>query len=107
MFSLAFAIRLESKFAEALASRYLRVQSQQQKYLKHVWNLFNANNKDTKTMSLTSFWFLLPLNWFHICDALRDLEPFVHFKKREKNPWRSATFSKVVGFCSGVSIVDF
>ena len=50
---------------------------------------------------------LLPLNWFHICDALRDLEPFVQFKKREKHPWRSATFSKVVGFCSGVSIVDF
>ena len=28
-------------------------------------------------------------------DALRDLVPFVQFKKREK--WRSATFSKVAG----------
>ena len=34
----------------------------------------------------------------HICDALRDLVPFVQFKKREKYPWRSITFSKVVGF---------
>ena len=33
-----------------------------------------------------------------IGDALRDLVPFVQFKKREKHPWRSATFSKVVGF---------
>ena len=23
----------------------------------------------------------------HICDALRDLVPFVEFKKREKHPW--------------------
>ena len=26
-------------------------------------------------------------------DALRDLVPFVQFKKREKHPWRSVTFS--------------
>ena len=32
------------------------------------------------------------------CNALRDLVPFVHFKKREKHPWRSANFSKVAGF---------
>ena len=25
-----------------------------------------------------------------ICDPLRDLVPFVQFKKREKHPWRSA-----------------
>ena len=31
------------------------------------------------------------------CDALRNLVPFVQFKKREKHPWRSITFSKVVG----------
>ena len=30
-------------------------------------------------------------------DALRDLVPFVQFKKREKHPWRSVTFSKVAG----------
>ena len=33
-----------------------------------------------------------------ICDTLRDLVPFVQFKKREKHPWRSVTFSKVPGF---------
>ena len=33
-----------------------------------------------------------------ICDALRDLLPFVQFKKREKHPWRSVYFSKVAGF---------
>ena len=31
-----------------------------------------------------------------IRDALRDLVAFAQFKKREKHPWRSATFSKVV-----------
>ena len=29
-----------------------------------------------------------------LCDALRDLVPFIQFKKREKHPWRSVTFSK-------------
>ena len=28
-------------------------------------------------------------------DTLRGLVPFVQFKKREKHPWRSGTFSKV------------
>ena len=28
-----------------------------------------------------------------VCGALRDLVPFVQFKKREKHPWRSVTFS--------------
>ena len=32
------------------------------------------------------------------CGALRDLMPFVQFKKREKHPWRSVTFSKVAGY---------
>ena len=30
--------------------------------------------------------------------TLRDLVPFVQFKKREKHPWRSVNFSKVAGF---------
>ena len=33
-----------------------------------------------------------------ICNALRDLVPFAQFKKREKHPRRSDTFSKVAGF---------
>ena len=33
-----------------------------------------------------------------VCDLLRDLASFVvQFKKREKHPWRSASFSKVAG----------
>ena len=32
-----------------------------------------------------------------IWGALHDLVPFVQFKKREKHPWRSVTFSKVAG----------
>ena len=30
-------------------------------------------------------------------DVLRDLVPFVQFKKREKHAWRSVTFIKVAG----------
>ena len=29
----------------------------------------------------------------HIRDALRDLVPFLQFKKREKHPWESVNFS--------------
>ena len=32
-----------------------------------------------------------------ICDVLRNLVPFVQFKKREKHPWSSVNFSKVAG----------
>ena len=32
-----------------------------------------------------------------IYDALRNLVPFVQFKKREKHPWRSVIFSKIAG----------
>ena len=31
----------------------------------------------------------------NICDALRDLVPFVQFKKREKHPWTSVTFCRL------------
>ena len=31
----------------------------------------------------------------HKCGVLRDLVPCAQFKKREKHPWRSVTFSKV------------
>ena len=30
--------------------------------------------------------------------ALRNLVPFVQFKKRDKYPWRSVNFNKVAGF---------
>ena len=32
-----------------------------------------------------------------MCNALRNLVPFVQFKKPEKHPYRSVTFSKVAG----------
>ena len=32
-----------------------------------------------------------------VCDALHDLVLFVQFKKHEKRPWRSVTFSEVAG----------
>ena len=38
------------------------------------------------------------INQVNIRDALRDLVPFVQFKKYEKPPCRSATFSKVAGW---------
>ena len=34
----------------------------------------------------------------NICDTMRDLVLFEQFKKREKHPWMSITFSKVAGF---------
>ena len=39
-------------------SRHLLIQSQQRKHQNNVWNLFNVNNKDIRTTSLTSFWCL-------------------------------------------------
>ena len=33
----------------------------------------------------------------NIFDALHDLVPFVPFKKREKHPWRSVTYNKILG----------
>ena len=41
----------------------------------------------------------------HKCDALRDLVSFVQFKKREKHPWRSVTFSKVAGSLLKVTLL--
>ena len=34
----------------------------------------------------------------NMCDALRDLVPFVQFKKREKHPWKSVTFRKLQAY---------
>ena len=43
---------------------------------------------------VTGYFFHYEVNC-NICGALRELVPFVQFKKREKYPWRSVTFSKV------------
>ena len=42
---------------------YLIAQSQQQKYLNNVGNLLRVHNKDTRTMSVTSFWCLFCQLW--------------------------------------------
>ena len=38
------------------------------------------------------------INELQICSALRELVPFVQFKKREKHPWKSVNFSKIAGW---------
>ena len=43
----------------------------------------------------------------HICDALRVLVPFIQFKKHEKHPWRSVTFSKVEGWYQITQNISF
>ena len=35
---------------------------------------------------------------FDICEPLRDFGPYAQLKKRKKQPQRSVTFSKVLGF---------
>ena len=49
------------------STRRLLVQSQEWKHQKDMWNLFKANNKDTRTTSMTlvSCPHLLALNRFH------------------------------------------
>ena len=42
----------------------------------------------------------------HICDALPDLVPFARFKKPEKHPSRSVTFSKAKGFNVSLNFWD-
>ena len=47
---------------------------------------------------LNVFCVIIALLYQIICDALRDLVPFLQIKKREKHPWRRVTFSKVAGY---------
>ena len=42
------------------------------------------------------FFFMNSTPEAHICNALRDLLPFVQFQKLEKHAWKSVTFSKVL-----------
>ena len=41
-----------------------------------------------------------------MCDALRDLVPFVQFKKQEKQPCRSVNFSKVAGLACNFTKIN-
>ena len=75
--------------------------------------MFKVNNKDTRMAPGVAFLYLLktsenlkvrlPPLYKYIkmlthSDTSRNLVPFVQFKKREKHPWRSGTYStKVAG----------
>ena len=74
-------------------------------------NLKNNSGRSVKFLSSSFFYFRSYWSWGYqyllfyreyrhyrheYCDALRDLVPFVQFKEREKSPWRSVAFSKVV-----------
>ena len=50
-------------------------------------------NKETSTLNHKNAFNRKAFGLTQLCDALRNLVPFVKFKKREKHPWRSVTFS--------------
>ena len=45
---------------------YLLVQSHSLKYLNNVWNLSKVNNKDNRTTSMASFWWLYCQLWTYL-----------------------------------------
>ena len=67
-------------------SRFLKVMNIYSNF-PNTWNIcWNLAIIIDLLLSYT-LWFLIL-----ICDALRDLVPFVQFKKREKHPWRRVNF---------------
>ena len=75
-------------------------------YLVHSWILWHICTflflLDIQVCSNSVAYFFVEFsseltNYITNCDALRDLVSFVHFKKGEKHPCRSVTFSKVTG----------
>ena len=64
--------------------------------LQHHWNSTNTNHKDFQSIQLRKE--SRAVTQMLKCDALRDLVPFVQFKKREKHLWRSVNFIKVADF---------
>ena len=51
-------VSLFKHLALIFPSRHLFVQNQQYKHQSNVSNMFKVNNKDTRTISMTSFWCL-------------------------------------------------
>ena len=49
-------------------------------------------NSKKRMPCISQIWIYNPLTNDN-CGALRDLVPFVQFKKREKHPWRSVNFN--------------
>ena len=60
----------------------------------------SISTKRTTLFNVCTYLIGLHRSWtdLHECNTLRDLVPYVQFKKREKHPWWSFTFCKVVCF---------
>ena len=81
------------------------LQTLQKRILSHVkylgWSFFmkivNGWNPLTTfaKSSISDIWQGSEFTLLYICSALRNLVPFVQFKKREKHPRRSINFNKV------------
>ena len=67
---------------QEIISRYLFVQSQKWKKQNKMWNLFQVNKKDTRTISLTSFWCLWTC-FTHCSDV--SIVDFEHSHKKRKD----------------------
>ena len=71
-------------------------------YSKAVWHCFSDKSRVLRTTKEGAQYSWDCLGNFcpswDTCDVFRDLVPLVPLKKREKHPWRSVNFSKVVGF---------
>ena len=65
-----------------------------------IFNPFDANPSSSWCLLRLIKGIWQSLAWMNsgICGALRDLAPFVQFKKRGKHPQRSVNFSKFAGF---------
>ena len=85
-------------------------------------NLKNNSGRSVKFLSSSFFYFRSYWSWGYqyllfyreyrhyrheYCDALHDLVSFVQFKEREKSPWRSVAFIKVVNTPSWVFFTFF
>ena len=63
-----------------------------------VLSILSGTIYDGDTIYFNFYYFQLFGNIFlTTCGALDDLVPFIQFKRREKHPWRSVTFSEFAG----------
>ena len=69
----------------------IKIDLQEQNYI-----VFQSGNDNLNIISINLHRAFTSIS--SICGALRNLVPFVQFKKREKHPWRSVNFSKVTGW---------
>ena len=62
---------------------------------KHTLGTFLSTNFKAAISEASNQW-VININIILKCDALRDLVPFVQFKKREKHPWKSVNYLLVI-----------